>query len=170
MQSVPLPLTGDDNAIKKYAQDVEALKKKIGVPDYEDLINAELDYKFACSGYDVKAFLAAALEDVKLSGDLEAVAREMNAAVEEAEKSSGRPLDASNEKGWATLATKIQAIEKKHGMTDKAKVREEAVFDLYKKHISGLRTAVQEDVGKVQAAEGLDYIKADLSKLKPKLA
>ena len=43
-----MPLTGDEAAVKKYAQEVEALKKKFGMPDYEDTFNAELDYAFAC--------------------------------------------------------------------------------------------------------------------------
>lgn len=36
-QNISLPLTGDDAAIKKYAADVEALKKQIGMPDVEDV-------------------------------------------------------------------------------------------------------------------------------------
>ena len=36
-QSINLPLTGDDAAIKKYAAEVEALKKKIGMPDVEEV-------------------------------------------------------------------------------------------------------------------------------------
>jgi hypothetical protein len=36
-QNINLPLTGDDTAIKKYAADVEALKKQIGMPDVEDV-------------------------------------------------------------------------------------------------------------------------------------
>ena len=36
-QNINLPLTGDDAAIKKYASDVEALKKQIGMPDVEDV-------------------------------------------------------------------------------------------------------------------------------------
>ena len=37
LQNIPLPLTGDDAAVKKYASDVEALKQKIGMPDVEDV-------------------------------------------------------------------------------------------------------------------------------------
>jgi hypothetical protein len=37
LQNINLPLTGDDTAIKKYAGEVEALKKQIGMPDVEDV-------------------------------------------------------------------------------------------------------------------------------------
>lgn len=37
MQNINLPLTGDDAAIRKYAADVEALKKQIGMPDVEEV-------------------------------------------------------------------------------------------------------------------------------------
>ena len=32
MQSIPVPLNGDESAIRKYADDVEALKKKVNMP------------------------------------------------------------------------------------------------------------------------------------------
>lgn len=41
-QSINLPLTGDDAAIKKYAAEVEALKKKIGMPDVEEVRRRDL--------------------------------------------------------------------------------------------------------------------------------
>lgn len=35
---------------------------QIGIPDVEEVIDAELNYKFACSGYDIRKFVATALE------------------------------------------------------------------------------------------------------------
>lgn len=164
-----MPLTGDDAAVKKYAQEVEALKKKVGMADYEDVLNAQMDYAFACAGYDVRKFVTSVLDDLELSGNLTAVAKETLAAVEEAETASGRELDATNDKGWAALTKRIGEIEAKHGLQDKAKVREEAVFDMYKKHISSLKEAVEGEVDKARKADNLEHIKADLSILKPKL-
>ena len=169
MQSIPVPLTGDDSAIKKYAQEVEALKKKVGMADYDDVLNAQMDYAFACSGYDVRKFVTSVFDDLKLPAELEAVARETLSAIEEAEAASGRELDASNEKGWAALTKMIGEIEAKHGLQDKAKVREESIFDMYKKHISSLKTAVEGDVDKARHADKLDHIHPDLGSLKPKL-
>lgn len=170
MQNISVPLTGDEAAIKKYAQEVEALKQKVGMPDYEDVINAQLDYAFACSGYDVKKFISSVLKDLSISGGAyDAIAKEVQAAVDQAEASSGRELDASNQKGWQILTTKIAEIEKAHGLTDKVKVRQEAVFDMYKKHINSLKEAVVGDLDKARAASGLESMEPDLASLKPKL-
>lgn len=169
-QSIPIPLTGDDAAIKKYSQEVEALKKKVGMPDYEDVIGAELDYAFACAGQNVRKFVGSVLEDMQLGGgSLEGVGAEVAAAVEEAEAASGRELDAGNDKGWALLAQRIGDIERKHGLQDKAKVRDEAVTEMYKKHIASLREAVAGDVDKARKADGLEHIQPSLAALKPKL-
>lgn len=148
---------------------MEGLKKKVGMPDYEDVINAQLDYAFACSGYDVRKFVSSVLEDMHLDGALGGVGAEVAAAVADAEAASGRELDAGNEQGWQVLAKKISEIEAKYSLQDKAKVREEAVFDMYKKHISSLKEAVEGDVDKARKADNLEHIKPDLAQLKPKL-
>lgn len=154
--------------MKKYAGEVEALKKKIGIPDVEEVIDAELEYKFATSGYDIRKFVHHAVDGLDLAG-LEGVLPELLAAVDESEKASGSLLDADNDKGWQLLTSKIEAIEKKYGLVDKAKVREEAIFDLYKKHISSLKAQVEEDVNKARKADNLEFIQPDIAALKPKL-
>ena len=125
------------------------------MPDYEDTLNAELDYAFACSGYDVKKFVTSFSGTSTLEMALRVSPIEISAAVEAAEAASGRELDAGNDKGWQVLSTAIANIEKKYGLQDKAKVREEAVFDMYKKHITSLREAVEGDVDKARSAERL---------------
>ena len=112
--------------------------------------------------------MTSVLGDLHLGSGLEGVSNEISQAVEAAEAASGRELDAGNDKGWQVLSTAIANIEKKYGLQDKAKVREEAVFDMYKKHISSLREAVEGDVDKARNSEKID-VKADLSGLKPKL-
>jgi hypothetical protein len=42
------------------------------------------------------------------------------------------------------LTSKLAEIEKKYGLADKGKVREEAIFDMYKQHINQLRTTVRQ--------------------------
>ena len=49
---------------------------QIGMPAVEEVIDAELEYKFACSGYDVRSFVGAALESMSLGGGLEAAKAE----------------------------------------------------------------------------------------------
>jgi hypothetical protein len=69
------------------------------------VISAELDYKFACSGYDVRSFVGAALESMSLGGGLEAAKAELLAAVDEAERTSGAELGGGNDKGWQVQAS-----------------------------------------------------------------
>lgn len=69
------------------------------MPDVEEVIDAELNYKFACSEYDIRKFVASALEGLKLDA-MDGIGSELLAAVDEAEKASGRTLDADNDKGW----------------------------------------------------------------------
>lgn len=169
LQNITLPLTGDAAAIKKYAADVEALKKQIGMPDVEDVISAELDYKFACSGYDVRSFVGAALESMSLGGGLEAAKAELLAAVDEAERTSGAELGGGNDKGWQVLTSKLGEIERKYGLGDQGKVRDDAIFDMYKAHIAQLRTQVVDDMNKARTDDLAD-VQPNLAGLKPKLA
>jgi hypothetical protein len=64
------------------------------------VISAELDYKFACSGYDVRQFVSEALEGMKLGDSMAAAKAEVMAALDAAEKASGGNLNGNNEKGW----------------------------------------------------------------------
>lgn len=168
LQSINIPLTGDDAAVKQYAQEVESLKKKIGMPDVEEVIDAELNYKFAVAGYDIRKFVSSALEGLKLDG-MDGLAGELLGAVAEAEKASGRGLDAENEQGWQVLTSRLEAIERKYGLQDKSKVRDDAIFDMYKSHIKSLRTQVEDDINKAREADGLEWISPDIAALKPKL-
>jgi hypothetical protein len=139
------------------------------MPDVEAVISAELDYKLAVAGADVRKFVASAVEGLELTGPLGDAVPDLIAAVDEAERASGRPLDAANDKGWQVFSARLAEIEKKYGLADKAKVRDQAVFDMYKKHLASLKATVEEDVDKARRADGLEYIKTDLAAMKPKL-
>lgn len=171
LQGIPVPLAGDDAAVAKYAADVEALRRRVGVPDYEELVAAQLDYALACSGGSVRAFVTSVIADMRLDGGAAAgAAAELAAAVADAEAASGRELDGANDKGWAKLTAALAAIEAKHGLGDKARVREEGVLAMYRKHVAGLREAVAGELAKAAAAEpSLAGMGADLAALKPKL-
>lgn len=60
-------------------------------------------------------------------------------------------------------------IKAKYGLADKAKVREDAIFDMYKSHVQRLRTAVETDINKAKTNYGLEWCDVDLAQLKPKL-
>lgn len=166
LETIPLPLTGDDAAIKKYASDVESLRKKIGMPDVEQLYAAELEYKKACAGSDLRKFITSALDDVEL-GDLEGARAELLAAVDAAETQSGAPLSPANTKGWSVLSSKLVDIEKKYSLGNKQKVKDEAIFDMYKQHISSLKEKATEDMHKaIEGDAGLAGFTPNLESLK----
>ena len=171
LSKVDIPLDGDAAAIKGYAAEVEKLKKKVGMPDYEAVVKAEMAYAMSVAGNDVKKFVSSVLGEIDVSKTAyEGIGQDVMDAIQEAEKVSGKELDASNEKGWKTLSSKIAAIEKKYGLQDAAKVREEAVLDMYMKHVQGVKEAVEGEIAKVKEAEGIDIGKVDLKGLKPQVS
>ena len=156
--------------MKKYADEVEALKKKIGMPSYEALATAEMKYAMAASGSDVKKFVASVLGDLDLSKTAyEGIGQDIMAAIQEAEKTSGKPLDASNTKGWKALSSKIAEIEKAYNLQDVSKVKKQAVYDMYQKHITEVKETVEGEVGRVKEAEEIS-VPLNLSGLRPQVA
>ena len=170
VQKMELPLEGDDKAIKKYAENVEALKKKLGMPSFDALAKAEVQYAMAVAGNDVKKFVSSVMSDVDLSKtQYEGIGDEIMAAIRDVEKQTGMALDASNEKGWGIMASKVAELEKKYNLQDKSKVQQDAVFDMYKKHISAVKEKVHTEVGKLNDAEEITG-SVNLSGLKPEVA
>ena len=171
LSKLDVPLDGNAAAVKGYASDVEKLKKKVGMPDYEAIVKAEMAYAMSVAGNDVKKFVASVLGDLDVSKTAyEGIGQEVMDAIAEAEKSSGKELDASNDKGWKALTSKIGAIEKKYGLQDASKVKEEAVLDMYMKHVQGIKDAVEVEMQKVKETEGVEVGKVDLKGLKPQVA
>lgn len=171
LSKVDVPLEGDAAAIKGYAQEVEKLKKKIGMPDYDAIVKAEMAYAMSVAGNDVKKFVNSVLGELDVSKTVfEGIGQDVMDAIAEAEKASGKELDASNDKGWKTLSSKIAAIEKKYGLQDAAKVKDAAVLEMYTKHIQSIKDTVEGEIAKVKDAEGIQIDKVDLKGLKPQVA
>jgi hypothetical protein len=169
LQSIEVPLDGDAAAVKKYANEVEALKKKVGMPDYQDVLNAEMKYAMACAGQDVKKFVSSVLSELDVSKTAyEGIGQDIMGAIQEAETASGKELNASNDKGWKILMTKIAEIEKAYNLQDAAKVKQEAVLDMYAKHVAGLKEAVDSEISRVKESEGIAAT-ISLSGLKPQV-
>lgn len=170
LSKIEVPLTGDAEAVKAYASEVEKLKKKIGMPDYESIVKAEMAYAMSLAGNDVKKFVSSVLGELDVSKTaFEGISQDVMEAIAEVEKSSGGALEAGNDKGWKALSGKIGAIEKKYGL-DGGKVKDEAVLDMYVKHVAGMRDAVEGEVRKLHEAEGVDVRGLDLKGLKPQVA
>ncbi|KAK9800767.1 hypothetical protein WJX73_009607 [Symbiochloris irregularis] len=168
MKNIAIPLNGDENAIKKYATEVEALKKKIGMPGVEETLSATLDYKMSVARYNVRKFISAATEGVEL-GEYAGVVAEVSKAVDEIEKETGAPLDASNDQGWDNLRKRLEGIQKQHGLDDYAKIKDEATLDMYKQQLAKIRQSAIDSMDAVKRKEGLDYINIDPANIKFKL-
>lgn len=170
LSKIDVPLEGDAAAVKAYATEVEKLKNKVGMPEYEAIVKAEMAYAMSLAGNDVKKFVASVLSDLDVSKTAyEGISQDVMEAIAEAEKVSGKALDPSNDKGWKTLSGKIGAIEKKYGL-DGGKVKDEAVLDMYVKHVVGMRETVQSEMKKLQETEGVEVSGVDLKGLKPQIA
>ncbi|MEO2192851.1 MAG: hypothetical protein ABGY24_10415 [bacterium] len=169
LSKIDVPLDGDAAAVKAYATEVEKLKKKVGMPEYEAIVKAEMAYAMSLAGNDVKKFVSSVLAELDVSKTAyEGISQDVMEAIAEAEKVSGKSLDASNEKGWKALSGKIGAIEKKYGL-DGGKVKDEAVLEMYAKHVAGMKETVQAEMQKIQETEGVQVSGVDLKGLKPQV-
>lgn len=169
-KSIPLPLSGDDAAIKKYAEQMQALKKKIGIPDVDEKLDATLDYKLRAAGFNVRSYLRSAVEGMELGSDMAGVITQVYAAVDAIEAKTGAPLDQSNKKGWDMLRAQVAEIAKKAGLDNAEAVKNEAVLEMYKGQIAELKSKVEDDMEMVKRREGLDWVNIDLGQLKLKAA
>eukprot|EP00884_Botryococcus_braunii_P005663 jgi/Botrbrau1/15098/Bobra.0255s0010.2 len=104
-KSIDVPLDGDAKKVQKFANDVEALKKKLNIPPPEGVWRALLNYKARVAKGDPRKFLSAALEGVD-PGPYSALLEELEGAITEAETEHGS-LELSNKKGWDAFAKKI---------------------------------------------------------------
>lgn len=157
------PLNGDEAAIRKYATEMEALRKKVGLPEHVETLEAVLEYKLQQAHGDVRSFLAATLEGQDF-GDFEGAAAEVNAAVEAASKDGGLRTD--SEQGWDVLEQKLGEIQKKHGLESYDKIKDKAILEMYTQQLSDLKAKVVEDMDNVKRRDHLDWVDVDTSTLR----
>jgi len=168
MKKVDPPLGGNDAAVKKYSDEMEALRKKVGLPDHAEVAEAVLDYKLKASGGDVRSFLTAALEDrAEASGELAGVADEIFAAIDAVEQEQG-PLSPENTSGFQALAKRVEDIEAKHGLQPFSSLKnsKDVIYDLYKEQLEDLKTKAAEDMDSVKRKDHLDFVNVDPSNLR----
>ncbi|EIE21575.1 hypothetical protein COCSUDRAFT_66951 [Coccomyxa subellipsoidea C-169] len=168
LKRIPVPLNGDEAAVSKYANEVEALKRKVGMPPVDEVVGATLNYKLRVARGNVRKFLTSATEGVEL-GKYSEVVEEILKAVDEIESQTGATLDTSNEKGWKTLQKRVEAIQKEHGLDDYAKVKKDSILEMYKNQLDKIKEQAQETMDAAKRREGLEFIEVDVAKLQPKL-
>ena len=164
-QSIPFPLSGDAAAVSKFAADVDALKKRVGMPDDADLEAAVAAQRLKTARGDVRRVINAASVD----GVDDAVLADVTAALEAAEKESGAPLTDGNGKGWSAFAAKLAAVAKARGLDDVAKVRASATAATYADTVASLKAAAADAMQAAARRDGLDAGAAPpVASLKPK--
>lgn len=168
MKKIHVPLNGDESAIKKYASEVEALKRKIGMPGTEELLSATMDHQMNVAEFNVRKFITSAVDGMDL-GDYAGVVQELTKVVDDIERETGAPLDADNEKGWDSLRKKVEAIQKQHGLDDYSKIKDQATLDMYKLQLSRIRQKAIDDMDVVKRRDGLDFVNVDPAKINFKL-
>jgi len=138
------------------------------MPEVDEVVGATLNYKLKVARGNVRKFLASATEGVQLGAYADVVDKIL-AAVDEIEEKTGAPLDAANEKGWKTLAKRVESIQKEHGLDNYQKVKKESVLEMYKAQLSKIKEDAVEAMDSAKRREGLDFIQVDVASLKPKL-
>ncbi|KAK9811532.1 hypothetical protein WJX72_005484 [[Myrmecia] bisecta] len=168
LKNIDLPTSDDANAIKKYASDMEGLKKKLGIPGVDEILDATLEHKLATAQWDVRKFLAHATEDVDVDEAADVLA-ELEKAVDEVEDQTGQRLDANNEEGWRLIGTKAKDIAAKHGLDNVTKIREQAITDMYKEQLVELRRKAAEEMEAAKRKDHLEWVQVDPKEIKPKI-
>lgn len=164
-QTIPVPLSGDAAAVKKFAADVDALKKRVGMPDDADLEAALAAQRVKAARGDVRRLVAAASVD----GVDDGLLADVTAALEAAEKESGAALTDGNGKGWSVFANKLTAIAKARGLDDVAKVKADAAAATIADTVADLRAAAADAMSAAARRDGLDEAAApSVASLKPK--
>lgn len=169
-KNVQVPIDGDADAIKKYADEMQRIKKQAGALDPVEVANAKMDFDLECAGFNVRKFLGLfAIQRDTLGEFGNTVLNEVTAAVDEVEQKTDAILDGDNEEGWSLFQQKIGEIGKKHNLDDLEKIKEQSVVEQYTDSINDLRTSAVEEMEAAKRKDGLEWVKVDLSQLKPKL-
>ncbi|KAL0036607.1 hypothetical protein WJX79_002489 [Trebouxia sp. C0005] len=168
-KNIAVPLNGDMDAIKKYAEEMQKIKKQAGALDPVEVADARMEYDLECSGYNVRQFLGTISGQGTLGEFGHAVMKDLLELVTEIEQETDAVLDAENEEGWEMFQERVADISKKHGLEDFEKIKEEGIIEQYAKSLEDLRKAAEEDMDVAKRKDGLDWVNVDAAQLKPKM-
>lgn len=129
-----MPLNGDANAIKKYADEMQKIKKQVnrhpllgntcicyaathmamlsfsmqaGALDPIEVADAKMEYDLECSGYNVRQFLGTISGQGALGELGHTVMEDILQVVEEIEQETEAVLDGENEEGWELFQSRV---------------------------------------------------------------
>lgn len=151
------PLNGDEAAIKKYATEIEALRKKIGMPEHHEVLRTRMAYDLKVADYDLSSFMASST-DGKNFGKLQPVVDELLAMSE--------GVDLSDRQAQQAFRSKVEALEKKHKLEPYEKTKEKSILEMYKLNLDQLRRDCQEEMDLVKRRDHLENIDVDAGSLR----
>merc|ERR1719331_3049057 len=145
-QKIKFPLGAkDDAAIKAYAADLGALKKKVGVAP----LGQRLDDMF-----EAEAAVAAGAGPETSSA--------LSAALAEAEADLGGELQFGDKKGMKAFLAKVAPLAK--GLDDKA-LEKAAAFEEAASMVKNISEGVAEEINRAKSRDGLDSVNVDLKSI-----
>jgi len=168
MKKITVPLSLDPGAVKKYAAEMEALKRKVGLPEMDELMGATLNHQMKLSGGNMRKFLHEATEGVDL-GQQEDILLKVNAALDKIEESSG-PVTIDNPKALAAFQSEVANIAKQNKLDNVQAVKPQAIIDMYTEQLKDLRQAAEDDIEVAKRRDGLEDLTVDISSIAPKFA
>ena len=157
-QKIKFPLGAkDDAAIKAYAADLGALKKKVGVAPLGQRLDDMFEAEAAVAGGSVRAFLGAVA-----AGAGPETSSALSAALAEAEADLGGELQFGDKKGMKAFLAKVAPLAK--GLDDKA-LEKAAAFEEAASMVKNISEGVAEEIDRAKSRDGLDSVNVDLKSI-----
>jgi hypothetical protein len=166
MKKIPVPLSLEAGAVKKYASDMEALKRKVGLPEMEELLGATMNHQAKVSGGSVRKFLQEATEGVDL-GDRSEILYKVQAALDKIEETSG-PVTTENAKALSAFQKEVASIAKENKLDNLKAIKPQAILDMYTAQLRSLRQAAEDEIEVAKRRDGLEDLHVDVASIKPK--
>lgn len=159
MKSIVVPMDGNQTDVKKFASEVEALRKKIGAPEHHEMLEARMAYDLKVDRYDVHSFLTRSTEG-KDFGKLQPAINEMISLSE--------GVNLQDPKTAESFQAEMQAVAKKHKIDVKDK--QQCIVDMYTTTLNNIRKDVQEEMDIVKRRDHLENVEVDAASLKASTA
>lgn len=159
--------SADESKVKKFVRDMDAARKKVGVPSMTSQMDAYLGATMNYAGGNVRSFLVEAnnrREELGIVDNLGAH-QALMAALDKVEKTIGRPLMKSDKEGMKLFREQTRALKKKHKL-DAPGLEEKAKMDSAKAMLDEIKTKMEEELEIIKRRDELEDVNFDLAKLK----
>lgn len=168
LKNMEVPWGGsNESKVKKFVKDMDAARKKVGVPTMFSQMDAYLRATMDYAGGNVRSFLIEADNRREELGIVDKVGghRDLMAALDKVEKTIGRPLMKNDKEGMKLFREETRALKKKHkldvpGLEEKVKVESAKVM------LDDIKVKMEEELEIIKRRDELENIDFDLANLK----